>query len=334
MLEFQSVCKTYRASRSHRGFAAVFRGLFVPAYDTVRAMQDVTFKIDAGELVGLIGENGAGKSTLVKLATGILRPDEGRVFCGGLEVWRNRKKCALRYGAVFGQRRSLWWQLTAKESLEALGRIYRLGLVDIKRRIEQLIAIFQLEEFVNRQVRQLSLGQRIRCEVAGCFIHSPQIVFLDEPTIGIDAVAKLQMRQYLRRINQEDGVAVLFTSHDLFDVERLCKRIMILDRGSLILNATFEQMRKKFGSLRVLKLTLASPLDDRGLAVVDGINLRPGKDPWRPKIRFDPNVTPAINLMAELQKRLDIVDFTVEDMPIDEFVAGIYQARNIKTCGE
>ncbi len=241
---------------------------------------------------------------------------------------KHRTKCALHFGVTFGQRHSLWWQLTAREGLEALGRIYRLKSSEIKSRIKQLIDLFELEAFVGHPIRQLSLGQRIRCEVAGCFIHRPKIVFLDEPTIGMDAGAKIKMREYLKRLNREDGVAVLLTSHDLFDVERVCERIMILDKGRLIFHDTFESMRKRFCSQRVLRLNMASPLNNGRLNGVEEIEVMPSEDQWKLKIRFDPIARPVIGLMEELHKRLDIVDFTVEDLPIDEFVAGIYKAQS------
>lgn len=327
MLEFQSAYKTYRVARSRPGFAGTIRGLFSPVYGHIKAVQDLSFSIMEGELVGLIGENGAGKSTTVKMATGILRPDKGNVLFNGREVARHRKQCALHYGVTFGQRRSLWWQLPAIEGMEALGRVYRLKSSEIKARIKQLIDLFELHGFADRQVRQLSLGQRIRCEVASCFIHRPKIVFLDEPTIGMDAVAKVKMREYLKVINKEDGVALLLTSHDLFDVERVCERILVLDKGSLILNDSFESMRRMFCSHRVLKLNLGTSFTDGRLDGVEGIELLPVNDRWKLNIRFDPVKKPVIGLMEEVQKRLDVVDFTVEDLPIDEFVAEIYKSR-------
>ncbi len=328
MIEFQEVSKTYRVVESRPGLASTVAGLFAPRYTYVKAIQDLSLNIRQGELVGLIGENGAGKSTLVKLATGILRPDLGWILVDGLKVHEHRRQCALQFGVAFGQRRSLWWQLSAGEGLAALARIYKVRPSDVKPRIRQLIELFELEQFVDRPVRQLSLGQRIRCEVASCFIHRPKIVFLDEPTIGMDVIAKIRMREYLRRINRQDGVAVLLTSHDLFDVERICERAIILDKGRVLLDTTFDSMRREFCGQRVLHLTLGSPFNDGQLEGVRDIELITDEDRWRLKLSFDPVQRPVVGLLAELQERLDIVDFIVEDLPIDEFVAKIYRTRS------
>lgn len=327
MIEFNNVYKTYRIAQSRSGFGGSVKSLFFPKYRYIRAIDDLTFNIKEGELVGLIGENGAGKSTLVKMATGILRPDRGCVLFNGLEVNSHRKKCAFKFGVVFGQRRSLWWQLSAKEGFEALGRIYKINSKEVNSRIAQLINLFELKEFVNRPIRQLSLGQRVRCEVTSCFIHRPKMVFLDEPTIGMDSLAKIKMREYLKRINQEECVAVLLTSHDLFDVERVCKRIMILDKGNLILDGSLDSIRKKYGSKRQLNLNLASPLDNVYLKDINGIESVTADDKWKLKIHFDPLKKTALELISELQKSLDIADFTIEDLPIDEFVAEIYKGQ-------
>lgn len=327
MIEFQEVSKTYRIIKSRPGLTATVGGLFAPKYTYIKAIQDLSLSIRRGELVGLIGENGAGKSTLVKLATGILRPDHGCVLIDGLKVHEHRRTCALQFGVAFGQRRSLWWQLSAREGLAALARIYKVRPCEVMPRIQQLIHLFELEQFVDSPVRQLSLGQRIRCEVASCFIHRPKIVFLDEPTIGMDVMAKIRMRDYLKRINREDEVAVLLTSHDLFDVERVCQRAIILDKGRLLLDTSFESMRREYCVQRVLHLTLGTPFSDGQLEGLRGIEIMPDEDRWRLNLSFDPVARPVMGLMAELQDKLDIVDFVVEDLPIDEFVAQIYRTR-------
>lgn len=328
ILQFDHVHKTYRVIEVRRGFLSAMKSLVVPKYRHIKAVRDVSLRIEEGELVGLIGENGAGKSTIVKMATGILYPTSGKILFDGLDVMKNRRRCAAKFGVTFGQRRALWWQLSAREGLEALGWIYHLKPKEIKSRINRLIDIFELEEFIDRPVRQLSLGQRIRCVVTSCFIHRPQIVFLDEPTIGMDALAKIKMREYLRKINQRDGVAIFLTSHDLFDVERVCERILILDKGRLILDDTFDSLRRRFCSHRVLSLNLGAPFDNDNIRDVEGIELMPVPDPWKLKIRFDPVEVPVMGLLDELQKKLDIIDFTVEDLPIDEFVAEIYRAQS------
>lgn len=329
MIEFQEVSKTYRVVESRPGLAATVAGLFAPRYTYVKAIQDLSLNIGPGELVGLIGENGAGKSTLVKLATGILRPDSGCVLVDGLKVHEHRRQCALQFGVAFGQRRSLWWQLSAREGLAALARIYKVKPSDAKQRIRRLIELFELEQFVDRPIRQLSLGQRIRCEVAGCFTHRPKIVFLDEPTIGMDVIAKIRMREYLRLINGQDGVAVLLTSHDLFDVERICERAIILDKGRVLLDTSFDSMRREFCGRRVLDLTLGSAFSDSQLESLKGVELMHNEDRWKLRLSFDPVQRPVMELMAELQERLDIVDFVVEDLPIDEFVAQIYRTKSV-----
>jgi ABC-2 type transport system ATP-binding protein len=326
MIEFRNCYKTYRTIRNKSGIIGALKGLFFPEYRYVKAINNLTFSINKGELVGLIGENGAGKSTTVKLATGILRPDRGHVFLNNLEISKNRQKCAYHFGVTFGQRRSLWWQLSARDGMEALGRIYNVKPNEIKNRVKQLVGVFELEEFIDKPVRHLSLGQRVRCEVTSCFIHRPRIVFLDEPTIGMDALAKIKMREYLKRINRDDGVAVLLTSHDLFDVERVCNRIIILDKGNLVLDGSLESIRKKFGSLRILNISLASPANNKIINNMKDVELLPVDDNWKLKIRFNPSRKTTLKLIEELQKHINIADYTIEDLPIDEFVAEIYKS--------
>ena len=327
VIEFDGVFKSYRVIQGNYGFVSTIKNLFAPTYTIIRAIQDLSFRISEGELVGLIGKNGAGKSTLVKLATGILRSDGGRVLFDGIEVGKNRARCARHYGVAFGQRRALWWQLTAREGMEALGRIYRVDRSRIRGRIDQLVDIFELNEFVDRPVRQLSLGQRVRSEVASCFIHAPKIVFLDEPTIGMDAIAKVKMREYIKRINREQKVAVLLTSHDLFDVERVCERVMILDEGRLILEGTLDSIRKEFCSERIIELTLSSPIDAVQVGGIPGVEILPAADRHKLKLKFDPRSTSVFDIMDTAGRLVDIIDFTVQDIPIDEFVARIYRGE-------
>jgi ABC-2 type transport system ATP-binding protein len=289
----------------------------------VRAVDDVTFSIEQGSVVGYIGPNGAGKSTTVKMLTGILVPSSGRISVGGLEPSRQRIQLARRIGAMFGQRVQLWWDLPLIESFELLRHIYKVPAARFRENLATYRDVLELDPFLHTPVRQLSLGQRVRGELSAVMLHDPEILFLDEPTIGLDVVAKERVREFLTRVNRERGVTVLLTTHDLADIERLCSRILMIDHGRLIYDGTVDELIDRYGGERTLVVDLeepAPPLDVPGARVVK-------VDGPRQWLRFRRDDASAAALTAAVAAKAKLVDLALEEPDIEEVVRRIYTER-------
>src|SRR5436309_10816169 len=282
-------------------------------YRVVRAVRDVSFGIARGEMVGCLGPNGAGKSTTVKMLTGILVPSGGELEVFGLVPHRRRQQVAQRIGVVFGQRTQLWWDLPLIDSLELLRYVYRVPAERYAHNIRRMRELLDLDPFLRTPVRQLSLGQRMRGELSAALLHDPEIVYLDEPTIGLDVVAKHRIRDFLRRINRERGVTVLLTTHDMSDIEQLCSRLMIIDHGKLLYDGGLDEIRDRFGTERTLVVDLA---DDTGpLDVPNAREVR--ADGPRRWLRFHRANTTAADLIADVAARYRIRDLTIEEPEIE-----------------
>jgi len=286
----------------------------------VEAVDGVSFAVEAGELVGYVGPNGAGKSTTIKMLTGILVPTSGRISVAGLEPARRRIELARRIGVMFGQRIQLWWDLPLRDSFELLRHIYRVPEPRYRQNLDQFVDLLDLEPLLPVPVRQLSLGQRIRGELTAAMLHDPEIVFLDEPTIGLDVIAKQAVRQFLTTINRERGVTVLLTTHDLDDIERLCSRLIVIDHGRVIYDGALEELKRRFGQERTLVVDLeepAPPLEIPG-ARVERVE---GPRQW---LRFRRDEASAATLVAAVAERARLVDLAVEETDIEEVVRRIY----------
>ena len=286
----------------------------------VEAVTDVTLSIGRGEMVGYVGPNGAGKSTTVKMLTGILVPTAGRVSVLGLEPSRQRIQLARRIGVMFGQRIQLWWDLPLRDSFELLRHIYRVPEQTYRRNLAEFTDALELEPLLDIPVRQLSLGQRIRGELTAAMLHGPEIVFLDEPTIGLDVVAKQAVREFLGRMNRERGVTVLLTSHDLTDIERLCPRLVVIDHGRVIYDGELEELKRRYGTERTLVVDLEEPAPPLGIpgARVERVD---GPRQW---LRFSRDEVSASQLTAAVMERARVVDLTIEETQIEEVVRRIY----------
>ena len=243
MIEVEHLTKTYRVSRRDGGLLQAIRALGRRDTETVRALDDISFTIPDGQIVGYIGPNGAGKSTTIKILSGILRPDGGACRVDGRVPWQERKRHVAGIGVVFGQRSQLWWDVPVIDSYELLKDIYRVDGGLYRRNLEELTARLDLGPLLRTPARQLSLGQRMRCEVAAALLHGPRLLFLDEPTIGLDAVSKLALRDFIRQVNRERGVTVLLTTHDMQDVEALADRVLLIGRGRLLMDGGFDDVR-------------------------------------------------------------------------------------------
>jgi len=286
----------------------------------VMAVAGISFSIEPGAMVGYVGPNGAGKSTTVKMLTGILVPSAGRLRVGGLDPPRQRIELARRIGVVFGQRSQLWWDLPLADSFDLLRHIYRVPERRHRENLDRFTQTLALDDFLSTPVRQLSLGQRMRGELTAALLHDPEIVFLDEPTIGLDVVAKAAVREFLAEVNRERGVTVLLTTHDLADIERLCSRLLIIDHGRLIWDGGLDELKRRYGQERTMIVDLeeaAPPLDVPGARVVR-------VDGPRQWLSFRRDETSAAELTAAVAARSHLVDLAIEETEIEEIVRRIY----------
>lgn len=243
MITLEHVRKTYKVSKRDAGFLSACKSLFHKEYELIHALDDVSFTISDGEMVGYIGPNGAGKSSTIKILSGILTPEEGTCLVDGLIPWKNRIEYVKRIGVVFGQRSQLWWDVPVMDSFDLLGEIYQVDKHSFNRNLEQLTEMLNLSELLKTPVRQLSLGQRMRCEIAASLLHDPKLLFLDEPTIGLDAVSKLAVRDFILKLNQEKNTTVILTTHDMQDIEALTSRIILIGKGKILLDGTIEDLK-------------------------------------------------------------------------------------------
>lgn len=248
MITMQNVCKTYKVSKRDAGFSSAFKALFHKEYELIHALDGVSFTISDGEMVGYIGPNGAGKSSTIKILSGILTPEEGTCLINGLTPWKNRIEHVKNIGVVFGQRTQLWWDVPVMDSFELLKEIYRIDDHVYRRNLEQLSEMLGLSELLRTPTRQLSLGQRMRCEIAASLLHDPKILFLDEPTIGLDAVSKLAVRDFILKLNEKKKTTVILTTHDMQDIEALTSRIILIGKGKILLDGTLADIKEGFES--------------------------------------------------------------------------------------
>jgi ABC-2 type transport system ATP-binding protein len=312
LIELDGVTKTFtvlqKAGRVRRRRVAV------------RAVDGVTFSVEAGATVGYVGPNGAGKSTTVKMLIGILVPSGGRVRVDGRDPSRDRVAVARRIGVVFGQRTQLWWDLPLHDSFELLRHVYRVAAADHRARLASLVDLLDMGSFLATPVRQLSLGQRMRGEMVAALLHAPPILFLDEPTIGLDLVSKEAVRAFLAELNREQGTTVVLTTHDLVDVERLCDRLLVIDHGRVIEDGTVAAVKARYGAERTLVVDLVEPGPPLAIAGVEVVRVD-GPRQW---LRFRRGAHTASSLLAEVAARAPVRDVTVEEPAIEDVVRRIY----------
>lgn len=321
-IEVHHLQKAFQTKRKAAGLAASTRALFKPEYSTVEAVRGITFRMEEGELLGFIGPNGAGKSTTIKMLTGILHPSGGDASVLGFVPWKERQKLAFHIGTVFGQRPQLWYHLPAIDTFMLFGKIYELDDRETKKRVDFLSEAFEIQDLLETPVRKLSLGQRMRCEVAASLLHRPKLLLLDEPSIGLDVVAKQHIRDAIRRMNQEEGVGVLLTSHDAGDLEALCKRVIIVNHGQIVYEDKVSNLKRKHLTTKLVEVRYAEqvPTDFH----MDGVEiLKVGR--YGVKLRFDTDQTPVDSVMAHLSGAGELVDITISDPPLEEVIAKVYK---------
>jgi len=326
----EDLVKTYRIAQRAAGWRGSVRGLVYRKYREIRALDGISFSIAAGELVGYIGPNGAGKSTTVKALSGILVPDSGRCEVAGRVPWLERVAHVSEIGVVFGQRTQLWWDLPVIESFELLRDIYRVPKDRYGTAIDELIALLNLEPLLDVPVRQLSLGQRTRCDLAAALVHSPPVLFLDEPTIGLDAVSKLAVRDFVLKLSRSRGVTVILTTHDLDDIEALCNRVIVIGVGKVLCDGTLDDLRARVSRERWLTLDLADL--DGDINDPDATAVR--RDGHRVCLSFDPQRVSPAELIARVTARHAVRDLFVENPPIETIVARLYESASAEAVVE
>ena len=325
MIELRNITKTFKISERTEGKFGLFRGSIIRKTKEIRALDNISFKIDQGQLIGYIGPNGAGKSTSVKVMSGILTPESGECIIMGRTPWKERVAHVSQIGVVFGQRSQLWWDVPVNDSFDLLKDIYDIPPGKFKERLNKLVQTMDLGSLLKTPVRQLSLGQRMRCEVAASLLHSPKILFLDEPTIGLDAVSKLALREFLKNENKENGVTMILTTHDMDDIEALCEKVMVIGHGKLLFNGNLNDLKREFSPLRRINAVMESAVASIQIDQAERIEIADNSC----TVWFDPLKIPAHKIVADIAKNLPLVDITIEEQNIDEMIASMYKEMDL-----
>ena len=320
----QNLVKTFSISERRAGLWGAFQGVVRRRHRTVYALRDVSFSLEEGEFAGYIGPNGAGKSTTVKILSGILVPESGICEVRGRVPWRERVAHVGEIGVVFGQRTQLWWDLPVIESFELLRDIYRVSKADYQTNRDELIELLTIGPFLDHPVRQLSMGERMRCDLAASLLHAPPILFLDEPTIGLDAVSKLAVREFVKRINRERGTTVILTTHDMDDIEALCKRVIVIGDGRILSDGSLDALRSMVTSERWLTIDLLNGPEEISIEGASVIS----HEGQRVRLSFDPQRVMPAEMIARVTAAHAVRDLYVENPPIEEIVARLYNRNS------
>lgn len=305
MIEVKNVKKYYKIAGREQGLLASFKHVFRRKYEVKKAVDDISFSIQKGEMVGFIGPNGAGKSTTIKMLSGILYPDEGEIMINGFVPYKQRKSYVKNIGVVFGQKSQLNWDLPLIESFELLKYIYKIPRKQYEENIEKFTELLDMQDFINQPVRQLSLGQRMRGDIVAALLHSPEIVFFDEPTIGLDVVAKEKIREFIKYMNEKENTTMIFTTHDMQDIEKVCNRLIIIDKGRKIYDGSVEEIKNRYASSKNVEILM--------------------EDGTKEKYTFDVNQTPMNEVMEKLFSEFDIKDISICEPEIDGIIRDIYE---------
>ena len=324
MIRLQHINKTFRVSKRQAGFGRAVKALFSREYELIHALDDVSFTIGDGEMVGYIGPNGAGKSTTIKIMCGILTPDSGECDIDGRTPWRERINHVRDIGVVFGQRSQLWWDVPIIDSYELIRDIYKVEEKAFRDNLNELTELLDLSEILKTPARTLSLGQRMRCEIAASLLHGPKTLFLDEPTIGLDAVSKIAIRQFIKKINKERGTTVILTTHDMQDIEALTERILLIGRGRILLDSNLDDLKKRSSERK----TLIVEYNGAAPAIQDGMNLSEAKE-GRLVVTLDPSALPVSDAIRILAAQTELIDVSVSGATSEEMVAALYKEYHI-----
>lgn len=326
-IDVKDLRKDFRVQKNREGLSGALKDLFKREYREVRAVKDISFQIPQGEICGYIGENGAGKSTTIKMLTGILVPTAGSLKVNGYVPYKDREKFVNGIGVVFGQRSQLWWDIGVIESFQLLRKVYGVSEQDFKKRLDNLVERLQLGDLLNRPVRKLSLGQRMRCELVASLLHNPSILFLDEPTIGLDIVVKTEIRDFLMQMNKEEGTTILLTTHDLQDIEALCSRVIMLDDGRIIYDGGLDELKTRWSKGREIQFQFAAQTPVTKLQqLTEGLAVEWTMENDVTAKLFVPHEVNVSEAMARVVSGADIRDIKIFETNTDEIVRGIYQS--------
>jgi len=324
MIRIQNINKTFRVAKRQAGFHRAVMALFSREYELVRALNDISFIIKDGEMVGYIGPNGAGKSTTIKIMCGILTPDSGMCDIDGRIPWNERIAHVRRIGVVFGQRSQLWWDVPVIDSFELIRDIYKVDEKSYKNNLDELSTLLDLGELLKTPARTLSLGQRMRCEIAASLLHNPRTLFLDEPTIGLDAVSKIAVRQFIKKQNAERGTTVILTTHDMQDIEALTERILLIGKGRILLDGSLFELRKRFSDRKTIVVEYSGAIP----RLREGMTLVESKE-GQLNVAIDPAVISVSDAITNLASTTDLLDVSVSGVTAEEMVAAMYKEYHI-----
>lgn len=322
MIQIDHVTKEFQKVIRQPGLSGAFRSLVHRKYETVKAVDDISFRVESGEILGFIGANGAGKSTTIKMLTGILVPTAGTIEIDGKIPWKNRVQYVKEIGVVFGQRTQLWWDLPLTETFSVLKEIYQVEDADYKARLGFLNEVLELDDFIKSPVRTLSLGQRMRADLAASMLHNPKVLFLDEPTIGLDVAVKNNIRQAITQINEQEHTTIILTTHDLNDIETLCKRIVMIDRGHILYDGDLTQMKHRYGRFRKINLSVTDSAEWDSLVFPENTQIDRNKE--RVTVTFDSDVIAVDKMISYLLSHVGVRDISVGDVDIEQIVRRMY----------
>lgn len=330
MIKVCNLTKEFKTNKKYPGFKGAIKSLFSTEYIVTSAVDNMNFEIEEGEVVGYIGSNGAGKSTTIKMMTGILTPTSGKVEVNGIIPYENRTENAMNIGVVFGQRTQLWWDLPLSETFSLLRDIYSVSSEDFKERMKFFNEVLEIDEFMLRPVRTLSLGQRMRADLAASLIHNPKILYLDEPTIGLDVVVKEKVRNAIKQINKKYNTTVILTTHDLEDIEELCDRIIIIDKGVKIYDGSLSEIKEKYGymtnvSILIKKNELEDKININSYFNLDNNDLNLSDEDGKINITFNKNKISQMEIIQYFMENYILQDFSVKETSIDDIIKKIYR---------
>lgn len=330
MIDVKNVSKEFKKIIKEPGLKGSVKSLFHKKQEIVKAVDDISFTVEKGEILGFIGPNGAGKSTAIKMLTGILTPTSGEIMINGQIPYKNRKKYVKEIGVVFGQRTQLWWDLPLSETFTVLKEIYQIEDKAFKNRMDFLNQVLELESFIKSPVRTLSLGQRMRADIAASMIHNPKVLFLDEPTIGLDVVVKDNIRKAIAEINQNEKTTIILTTHDISDIELLCKRIVMIDKGKKVYDGALDKMKEKYGKMREIHINLKSTEDMNKLAFAEKFDLL--EDDLEVKlegkkaiIKFNSSKAQVSDMLSYILATITVKDIAVSEADIEEIIRRLYK---------
>ena len=329
MIRVKGISKTFKVAKRNKGVVSAAKSMFRREYKYIKAVDNIEFAVNRGEIVGYIGPNGAGKSTTIKIMSGILVPDCGECEINGYVPWKNRRQYVSNIGVVFGQRTQLWWDVPIADSFELLKSIYKIPEVKYKESLGLLTETLELTDFMDTPLRQVSLGQRMRAEIAASLLHEPQILFLDEPTIGLDAVSKLAVRKFIKTINEQKKITVILTTHDMNDIEALTNRVILIGKGRILYDGKMQEIKRGFDTYRTVKFIF----DENGKETGANIEAENAECIFQSRekavFKIDTSRATVSEVIAQVSKQVNILDMTSEGCSTEEVIAGLYKEHGI-----